>query len=417
MVAAPVAADTLIFLGPTLSHEEAGLLLRGEYHPPARMGDVYRLLSARVRRIVLIDGLFHGVPSVWHREILEAMSEGVEVVGASSMGALRAAELHTFGMIGIGEIFEWYRDGIIDGDDEVALVHGESDAAYRSLSLPLVNLRATFARLVSDGLASAEEHDAALAWLKSQPYPDRSLRSFAASPVVERWPPERAAQLMQAAADRFVDLKRADAIRALRYAAETTPRRPGTPLPDAHRAERAMWRIGRGLRGTVPAAPERVAGQTLVSRLPIRERVSIEEELARRAFLVAWAQIRGVECPDDDPTAAARDEAWLDANGLTAASFDRLARDRARAAWLCERGPAAFGLAPSEDPSVAFIADWARLHGITVAEDLTTERDLVRWLVDAGPAHFGLPFYAESAVADELRLTGRASELSRGATA
>ncbi|MEY4092992.1 MAG: hypothetical protein RLZZ53_191, partial [Acidobacteriota bacterium] len=52
------AADTIVFLGPTLPVDAARARLDAEYLPPARMGDVYRLLSQRVRRIVLIDGVF-----------------------------------------------------------------------------------------------------------------------------------------------------------------------------------------------------------------------------------------------------------------------------------------------------------------------------------------------------------------------
>jgi hypothetical protein len=406
-------SDTLVFLGPTLPIGEARGLLDAEYQPPARMGDVYRLLSARVRRIVIVDGLFHGVPSVWHREILEAMSEGVEVIGASSMGALRAAELEPFGMIGVGEIFRWYRDGIIDGDDEVALVHADADAAFRSLSTPLVNLRATFSGLVSHDLATAAEAAAAIAWLKTQAYSGRSLRALAASPVVVAWGPERAALVMQAAAERFVDLKRADAIAALRYAAAAPPRSAGMAFPDADRAERAMWRIGRGLRGTVPALDRRVPGQAVVAMLDAGERRTIEDALARRTFLVAWARLRGMAPPDRTASRRDPDPAWLEANGLTAAAFDRLDRDRITAAWLCERGPAAFGLAATADPADAFVADWARLCGI----DQANGTPVAEWLIDEGPAHFGLPFFAESAIADELRLTGRAAELCAGAAA
>ena len=73
--------------------------------------------------------------------------------GAASMGALRAAELHGFGMVGHGRIFEWYRDGVIDADDEVALIYGPEEVGYPSLSKPLVNIRATLAAAVPDRLA------------------------------------------------------------------------------------------------------------------------------------------------------------------------------------------------------------------------------------------------------------------------
>ena len=56
--------------------------------------------------IGIVDGYFEGVLSVWHKEILWAMAEGIHVFGSASMGALRAAELHPFGMHGTGRIFE-----------------------------------------------------------------------------------------------------------------------------------------------------------------------------------------------------------------------------------------------------------------------------------------------------------------------
>ena len=49
------------------------------------------------------------------------------------MGALRAAELHPFGMVGIGQVYEWYRDGTIDADDEVAVAHGPAEFAFARL--------------------------------------------------------------------------------------------------------------------------------------------------------------------------------------------------------------------------------------------------------------------------------------------
>src|SRR5262245_8594564 len=122
-----------VFLGPSLPREQARAILEARYEPPARMGDIYRILGD-VRAVVLIDGVFHSVPAVWQREILDALAEGVPVYGASSMGALRAAELYTYGMVGIGTVFGWYRDGIIDADDEVTLLHGPEDAGYVALS-------------------------------------------------------------------------------------------------------------------------------------------------------------------------------------------------------------------------------------------------------------------------------------------
>jgi hypothetical protein len=398
------APDTIVFLGPTLPVDEARSLLDAEYLPPARMGDVYRLLSHRVRRIVLIDGVFHGVPSVWHRELLDAIVEGVDVIGASSMGALRAAELAPLGMRGIGEVFAWYRDGVIDGDDEVALVHGEAELAFRPLSTPLVNLRATLRALEDDGGINAAERDGLIAWLKAQPYPSRSLRAVADCPIVREWPEARIAAVLAAATGQFVDIKRDDAVAALAYAAATPPSGFVRPLPNADRTERAMWRIGRSLRGTLPSTAGRISGQALVSALGVDARATIERAVAKRAFLVAWARLRGIDS-SPAPAPVEHNESWLDARGLTAAARDRLAGERGLAEWLCAEGPAAFGLAASADPADAFIADWARRYGIAV-ESLGSDAALAAWMIEQGPAHFGLPFYGDAAVADELRLTG-----------
>ena len=113
--------------------------------PPVAQGDVYRAALSRPRAIGIIDGYFSGAPSVWHKEILWAMSEGVPVFGAASMGALRAAELHEFGMRGIGRIFEAFRDGVLEDDDEVAVVHGPAEIGYLPASEAMVNIRATLA--------------------------------------------------------------------------------------------------------------------------------------------------------------------------------------------------------------------------------------------------------------------------------
>lgn len=95
-------SDVVVFLGPTLPVAEAKQLVRATFLPPARQGDVFRVLSDRPGVIVLIDGVFEAVPSVWHHELRAALASGVHLVGASSMGALRAAELHGEGMLPVG---------------------------------------------------------------------------------------------------------------------------------------------------------------------------------------------------------------------------------------------------------------------------------------------------------------------------
>jgi hypothetical protein len=143
-----------VFVGPTISPDEARHVIDAVYLPPAALGDVYRAARMRPRAIGLVDGFFEHVPAVWHKEILWAIAQGVDVFGSSSMGALRAAELWEFGMVGVGRIFEWYRDGAIEDDDEVALVHGPREHAFMAASEPMVNVRATLAHAERQGIVS-----------------------------------------------------------------------------------------------------------------------------------------------------------------------------------------------------------------------------------------------------------------------
>src|SRR5436309_3241548 len=95
----------IIFAGPTLPPAIRPVLVPAiEWRPPVRQGDVYRAALTRLAIIGIVDGYFEAVPTVWHKEVLWAMAEGIHVFGAASIGALRAAELDRFGMRGIGRI-------------------------------------------------------------------------------------------------------------------------------------------------------------------------------------------------------------------------------------------------------------------------------------------------------------------------
>lgn len=166
-----------VFLGPSLSRRRAEEILGSAdatILPPAAQGDIYRCWRTRPRAIVLIDGYFNEVPAPWHKEILWAMSNDTPVIGASSMGALRAAELAAFGMVGVGEVFAGYRDGDLVADDEVALLHGDADSGYIPFSVPLVDIRATLRLALDRGVIAPHEHRRLLAAACALPYTDRA---------------------------------------------------------------------------------------------------------------------------------------------------------------------------------------------------------------------------------------------------
>lgn len=126
----------IVYLGPSLPVRQAQRLLCADYRPPVRRGDLPDRYDGP---IVIIDGEFGQSLSVSPNEILRLLDRGTRVLGAASMGALRAAELHPYGMDGHGWIFEAYRSGQVEADDEVALLYSPLD--LRPLTVPLINVR------------------------------------------------------------------------------------------------------------------------------------------------------------------------------------------------------------------------------------------------------------------------------------
>ena len=204
---------TAVFLGPSCTEREAKKLLpEADYYPPAARGSFYNIINDDYQTIVLIDGLFYASLSIWHKEILFALDSGIEVIGASSMGALRAAELQGTGMVGVGTIFGWYRDGIIDGDDEVALLHQGIEDDFAGLTIPLVNLRWNLRNAVDNGIIGERELELIIERAKRLCFADRTLTQILA-PLKDRL--DVAPLMAWLDQNSSEDLKRMDAIEAL----------------------------------------------------------------------------------------------------------------------------------------------------------------------------------------------------------
>ncbi len=204
--------DVIIFLGPSLPVDKAKQILDAEYRPPVRRVDLLEVIQRHPQVVGIIDGVFFEDAAVGHREILAVMKSGIMVVGASSMGALRAAELEPFGMIGIGEVFRMYRDGEIESDDEVALMC--DPLCHAACSEALVNIRITLRHGIVTGVITKDEAHEILTTGKRLWYPDRTwsriLKNCALDPsrrdLIHAWIKEHA-----------IDQKQEDAKAALSY--------------------------------------------------------------------------------------------------------------------------------------------------------------------------------------------------------
>lgn len=129
-----------VFIGPT----GVGLDLDGvNVAPPAQQGDITSALLSGEDTIVLIDGYFTQNLAPFHKEITFAAKMGAKIIGAGSLGAIRAAECERYGMQPVGVIANWYKFGVCVDDADVALIHWPAEYGYKPRTVPLVNIRAT----------------------------------------------------------------------------------------------------------------------------------------------------------------------------------------------------------------------------------------------------------------------------------
>jgi hypothetical protein len=315
------------------------------FHGPAAKGDVYRLVAKRPLAIGIIDGYFERVPAVWHKEILWALSQGVHVFGAASMGALRAAELAPFGMVGVGSIFADFAHGRLTCDDEVTIVHADPSLGYRPVSEAMVNIRATLALAERLELLTPAQAAGLIAHAKAQFYADRSypaLLPFARKQLGER-AGERFAQWLRNPTH-HVDQKRLDALellavlRAQRDSGLEPKQVPWSfqhtdaweqvrlslARPEACPSERPAPDSVRPRR-TPPADRAELVDQARLRALEVRVAKRDGYRPSQRDLAIASAEFRASRGLEDD----ARFHEFLDNQGLSRTEFERLMAEEA----------------------------------------------------------------------------------------
>jgi hypothetical protein len=339
-----------LFVGPTLPPAEARALADFVCLPPASMGDVYRAAGSRPRAIGIIDGYFEGVPAVWHKEILWAMSQGIHVFGSASMGALRAAELHEFGMRGVGRIFEAYRSGELEDDDEVAVVHGPAETGYVALSEPMVNIRATLEEAGRGGIVSPSVRAELIERAKGLFYQDRSWQRV----LMDGSSEDRTGADLQRLRDWLptgkIDRKRADALEMIAAMREFLAGNPEPQQPDFKFEWTDMWDIAVHSMSTAGASAldgSKFEDDWVLDELRLDE--AAFETTRQRALLRFLARQGGRPRSNNIDAGAAREaeqqlrlqlglfrradvERWCADNGLEPAQFARLTENQARLA-------------------------------------------------------------------------------------
>lgn len=269
----------VVFVGPSLAGRPVapppGIALR----PPAAAGDLYRAARAGARVIGLVDGVFEDRPTVWHKEILWALSRGTRVLGAASLGALRAAECAPFGMEGVGAIYARARDGDLEDDHELALAYAPRELDYAPLSEPLVNVRATLDAARAAGVLTTAAAAAVGATAEALPYKALTWRRLAealpgdARAAFEAWLPTGR-----------IDLKRADAL-ALLDAVAAAAAEPPPPPAAFELADTRYWQAATAAfeSGAAVLPPEDAAVLDELRLDPVRYERALVCAYARRA--------------------------------------------------------------------------------------------------------------------------------------
>jgi hypothetical protein len=222
-----------IFAGPSLYGSSYVDRYAHVLRPPVQDGELLPVATelGAGAVVLIIDGYFGAGQALTLTEIREAIGLGIRLYGATSTGALRAAETAAIGMRGIGGIFADYRDGRCVSDEEVCLVH---DSDNRPLTVPVVNLRA-LCRLLRERDVPAEQVRAFFAAAKAIHYTARSVTGLSASGQDTLAEPGRRAlaDLLRPQAQGAWNAKRRDAEQAIDALAGsvTEPTDPVVPVP------------------------------------------------------------------------------------------------------------------------------------------------------------------------------------------
>ena len=310
----------IVFIGPSIPHEFAKrTLASADFRPPIRRGSLDDIRGGSI--VGIIDGVFAETLAISPGEIRDAIDRGVIVYGAASMGALRAAEIPR--VIGVGRIFEMYRTGVIERDDEVALMFDPD--TFEPLTVPLVSFRYAVDRLVRSATLSRDAGNALVEACARLHYTQRTYTQiFQNSPLAQNRDLEDIARLLC-----NFDLKREDAQLLLETMAPLEPtetteavavaasgaegEEKGVQATEPIDAPVLIWESGDSVEfaglvqflkmtGSFDRFARNVIGRFAIGGTPIRGRSSaapVDNGDAAQALLDATRLVWGWESPEE----------------------------------------------------------------------------------------------------------------------
>ncbi|WP_459200972.1 TfuA-related McrA-glycine thioamidation protein [Methanococcus sp. CF] len=200
-----------IFSKLTLKEDEIRKKLSNfdvDVFPPIKRGD---LMSEKIMKydvIGIIDGCFLQSTAVAHREILNVIKNKIKVFGAGSMGALRASELDTYGMTGVGSVYNSYKNGVISDDDEVAVTFDDN---LNQITFSMISFREMIDNALKEKIIDENDSKQLISSGKELYYPLRTFEN-----VIEK---SKIALEKREVLEKFLknqpDIKRSDAFEML----------------------------------------------------------------------------------------------------------------------------------------------------------------------------------------------------------
>jgi hypothetical protein len=355
----------VVYVGPTLAEQEVREALPGaEIRPPVRRGDLYRDRMLRYSVFVVIDGVFHQHDALPPREVIDVLGDGAWVVGASSMGALRAAECWPVGMQGVGSIYRLFRRGALGSDDEVAVSFDPNER--RRASVPLINVRYAVSRAVRHRKLDRALGARLVKIAADSFYADRDWRTLLRGAGAN----DRDGRL-EATLSSY-DLKRADALTALRRVSRRLARDPELAY--------------RPRRSRTPFAPAESYRERMHSALDGLEAHAVKPALMR--FLLASGRHRRVlPRPVDTEEATSRSHEFADRIWAELAASDDLDAEifRWRAIRVASERARHAGLEPRQIDRELADREIAEEHGCAswweLEQRLAPEPELWSWIV------------------------------------
>jgi hypothetical protein len=206
---------TIVYFGPSIDACRVSELIVATHAGPVKRGDLLRAQDHDC--VVILDGEFGQSLSVSPKEILALLDAGKTVIGAASMGALRASELDRFGMIGVGWVYERFKHAPIRSDDDVALIYSPIDG--RPVTVPMVDVEYWVEWLERRNLLTEREGARLCRAARKIFFADRT-KELLRDEVGKAIGKDRLLQLLTYSDNGIPEIKRQDAEAALRYVAQ-----------------------------------------------------------------------------------------------------------------------------------------------------------------------------------------------------